>query len=101
MRPDRHPRRRCRSLTALITMVVAIGCVASALGPASASVTTAPSGANVILQWNSALLEAVKADKSGPPMVARAVGILHTCTYDAWAAYDPVAVGTRLGDRPA
>jgi hypothetical protein len=31
-------------------------------------------------------------------MVARALAILHTCIYDAWAAYDPVAMGTRLGD---
>jgi hypothetical protein len=30
-------------------------------------------------------------------MVARALAIVHTCAYDAWAAYDPVAVGTRLG----
>jgi hypothetical protein len=30
-------------------------------------------------------------------MVARSLAILHTCIYDAWAAYDPSAVGTRLG----
>jgi hypothetical protein len=30
-------------------------------------------------------------------MVARALAIAHTCIYDAWAAYDPRAVGTRLG----
>jgi hypothetical protein len=30
-------------------------------------------------------------------MVARALAIVHTCIYDAWAAYDSVAVGTRLG----
>ena len=33
----------------------------------------------------------------GPPMVARALAIGHTCMYDAWAAYDARAVGTRLG----
>ena len=33
----------------------------------------------------------------GPPMVARALAIGHTCMYDAWAAYDGRAVGTRLG----
>src|SRR5262249_58137159 len=32
-----------------------------------------------------------------PPMVARALAIGHTCIYDAWAAYDQKAVGTRLG----
>jgi len=30
-------------------------------------------------------------------MVARALAIIHTCAYDAWAAYDRLAVGTRLG----
>jgi len=37
-------------------------------------------------------------------MVARALAIAHTSIYDAWAAYDRTAVGTRLGDalrRPA
>jgi hypothetical protein len=36
--------------------------------------------------------------------VARAIGIVHTCGFDAWAAYDDIAVGTRLGGslrRPA
>jgi hypothetical protein len=30
-------------------------------------------------------------------MVARALAIAHTCIYDAWAAYDKRAVGTRFG----
>jgi hypothetical protein len=30
-------------------------------------------------------------------MNARALAIVHTSMYEAWAAYDPVAVGTRLG----
>ncbi|MGH9754624.1 MAG: DUF6851 domain-containing protein [Blastocatellia bacterium] len=33
----------------------------------------------------------------GPPIAARAFALTHTCIFDAWAAYDPVAVGTRLG----
>ncbi len=54
-------------------------------------------GANVVLQWNNALLQAVRDSKMGPPMVARALAIAHTCMFDAWAAYDTVAVGTRFG----
>jgi uncharacterized protein DUF6851 len=37
-------------------------------------------------------------------MVARALAIVHTCVYDAWAAYDDRAVGTQLSGafcRPA
>jgi hypothetical protein len=30
-------------------------------------------------------------------MVARALAIVHTCAYDAWAAYDDRAIGTQLG----
>jgi hypothetical protein len=30
-------------------------------------------------------------------LTARALAIVHTCTYDAWAAYDAHAVGTALG----
>lgn len=51
----------------------------------------------LVVQWNEAGLEAIKQTHPGPPMVARQLAILHTCIYDAWAAYDPVAVGTRLG----
>jgi hypothetical protein len=52
---------------------------------------------SVVLQWNDALLQAVRSSRLGPSMVARALAIAHTCMYDAWAAYDHKAVGTRLG----
>jgi membrane-associated phospholipid phosphatase len=56
--------------------------------------TTEPS---VVIQWNKAALQGVRDSILGPPMVARALAIVHTCMYDAWAAYDRRAVGTRLG----
>jgi hypothetical protein len=31
-------------------------------------------------------------------MTARAIAIVHTCIYDAWAAYDDTALGTMYGD---
>ncbi|WP_416398607.1 vanadium-dependent haloperoxidase [Allohahella sp. A8] len=52
---------------------------------------------NVIIQWNEVLLQAVRHDNPGPPMVARSLAITHTCMYDAWAAFDDRAVGTELG----
>jgi len=54
---------------------------------------------NVVIQWNQAVLQAIRDTKPGPPMVARALAIVHTCIYDAWAAYDQHALGTQLGDR--
>jgi uncharacterized protein DUF6851/vanadium-dependent haloperoxidase-like protein len=52
---------------------------------------------SALLQWNGAFLQGVRESKLGPPMVARALAIAHCCIYDAWAAYDHNAVGTRLG----
>ncbi len=50
-----------------------------------------------VVRWNEAALEAIRITHPGPPQVARALAILHTCIYDAWSAYDPAAVGTRFG----
>jgi len=49
-----------------------------------------------VVRWNNAALEAIRQTHPGPPIVARALAILHTCMFDAWAAYDEHAVGTRL-----
>jgi hypothetical protein len=52
---------------------------------------------NVVLKWNDELLQAIRqnAAATGPTVTARALGVLHTAMYDAWAAYDPTAKGTR------
>ena len=52
---------------------------------------------NVVIQWNQVALQGVRDSKLGPPMVSRALAIVHTCMYDAWAAYDERALGTQLG----
>ena len=54
-------------------------------------------GDSIVLDWNQAALQGVRESKLGPPMVARALAIFHTCAYDAWASYDNRAIGTRLG----
>jgi hypothetical protein len=59
---------------------------------------------SVVLVWGEACLESIRDTKQGPPMNARTLAMVHTAMYDAWAAYDAVAVGTRLGGalrRPA
>jgi hypothetical protein len=56
-----------------------------------------PAVDGVVLRWNAAALQGVRDSKLGPPMVARALAIVHTCIYEAWAAYDHHAIGTRLG----
>lgn len=60
--------------------------------------------ATVVTDWNSVALAEVRAAKHGPPVVARALAIVHTCIYDAWASYSPKALGAVVGDslrRPA
>jgi hypothetical protein len=57
---------------------------------------------NVILKWDEQLLSTIRAypPQTGPTITSRALGVLHTATYDAWAAYDPTAKVTRP-DGPA
>jgi hypothetical protein len=51
---------------------------------------------NVTISWDGAALQGVRDAKMGTPIVARALAIVHTCMYDAWAAYDEYTVGTQL-----
>jgi hypothetical protein len=53
---------------------------------------------NIVIQWNQAALQGVRDSKLGPPMASRALAIVHTCIYDAWAAYDERALASQLGD---
>ncbi|MGZ5544659.1 MAG: DUF6851 domain-containing protein, partial [Limisphaerales bacterium] len=52
---------------------------------------------SLVTDWNAATLQAIRITKPGPPMVARMLAVVQTCEYEAWAAYDANAVGTRLG----
>jgi hypothetical protein len=52
---------------------------------------------DVVLRWDEEALTAVRATKPFPTVVARALAIVHTAMYDAWAAYDAKALGTRTG----
>jgi hypothetical protein len=65
--------------------------------PTAASDARPVASPNPVVRWDRVLLDAVKSTRTGPTVAARALAVLHTCIYDAWAAYDPVAVGTRLG----
>jgi hypothetical protein len=60
--------------------------------------TAQPRADSVVVRWNKAALQGVRDSKLGPPMVSRALAIVHTAAYDAWAGYDRAAVGTRFGD---
>lgn len=51
---------------------------------------------NLVVLWDSAAVAGTRDAKIGAPMAARSLAIVHTCMYDAWAAYDKKAVGTQL-----
>jgi hypothetical protein len=70
--------------------------------PTSAATKPPCDGDSVILKWDEELLSLIRAypPQTGPTITARALGVLHTATYDAWAAYHPTAKVTRP-DGPA
>jgi hypothetical protein len=74
------------------SIIPAIVCVAT-LSLAGPPPTAHAAADNAVLKWNGAAIEAVRQSRLAPPAVARALAIVHTCMYDAWAVYDPVAGG--------
>ena len=107
---------RVRSRRGLTTIVVAAVLLASFGGAVRAQVAGPPDpdnppplyllnglapskGDNVVLRWDEELLQAIRANPAGtgPTITARALGVAHTAMFDAWAAYDARAVGTRYG----
>jgi hypothetical protein len=61
----------------------------------AASAHAAP---NAVTVWEEAILDAIRTTRPGPPMTARAIAMVNTCMYDAWAPYDKKAAGTVLGN---
>lgn len=68
-------------------------------GPTPLPTPTPPGGhaRQIAIGWNKVALAAIRATRAAPPIGARAMAVVHTAMYDAWAAYDPVALGTRHG----
>jgi hypothetical protein len=103
-------RRRAATSTAVVAML--LGAVGTTGGTATAASSpeaaenaeAARGGDNLVLQWNQATYDAMMkkaAETNGltrPPLGSRVFAVVHTCVYDAWAAYDSRAVGTQLGD---
>ncbi len=60
----------------------------------------ASSSTDVVIQWNNAVLQAIRNVNPGPTIAARALALTHTCMYDAWTAYDTNAVPTQSNGIP-
>jgi hypothetical protein len=81
---------------AAVSLLIGLPAKATDLSQGAMSNTGATS--NSVLLWNNTALQAVQNTKFAPPMTSRALSILQTSVFDAWAAYDPVAIGTQSGD---
>ena len=53
--------------------------------------------AGTVRGWNRVALETIRSVQPGAAVAARALAILHTCMYNAWAAYDDTARQTAHG----
>lgn len=94
---DRNQRlNRHKHFPSLLPLgVAAIGIFFSS--SAKAADFTLDKTTNDVILWNKTALQAIRDTRPGPTVVARNLAILHTGVYDAWSAYDPVAIGTQLG----
>jgi hypothetical protein len=64
----------------------------------SAAIGDQPKGlTGTVAGWNRLALQAIRTAQPGPLPSARALAILHTCMYNAWAAYDDAARQTAHG----
>jgi len=60
----------------------------------SATLSTHGAASNSIARvWNERTIAAIRIDRPHPPVQARNYFSVSVCMYDAWAAYDPTAVG--------
>jgi hypothetical protein len=69
--------------------------VTAALISGAAQIVSAQTPPTVVVQWNNALLNAIVATGTPPTVAARALAVVHTAMYDAWAAYDTTAIPTQ------
>lgn len=68
---------------------------------AAASANSLQDGtANAAVQWNDVAVAAIKTTGTPPTVGSRALFIVHSAMYDAWAAYDAVALPSVPGAPP-
>src|SRR5258708_15735517 len=58
-----------------------------------AFVTPSWAGQSIARDWDEQILSAIRIDTPHPPVQARNLFSLSVVMYDAWAAYDDLAVG--------
>ncbi len=90
-----HLLGRSNAIRLQCVALVCIAAATSAGAVAKARTTRDPlAGETIVAIWNEAALEGIREASVPAPIAARALAIVNTAMYDAWAAYDPVASGT-------
>ncbi len=105
----RSPRRRLAvPSVAALALLVALPSGSPAAEVLRHAAPVPPAEKNLASRWleiaQEATARAVERDSPRPTVVSRTLAIWATAMYDAWAAYDARAVGSRLGGslrRPA
>ncbi len=94
--PSKKSKKRT-TVSSLLSIGLALAGILVSL-PAKAIDFTLRDDATVVAKWNQASLQAIGNTDLGPTPASRSLALVHTSIFDAWAAYDPVAISTRLGD---
>lgn len=68
------------------------------IDPDTQLVTVDDPDPTITVLWDQAVQQAVINTSPGPTVASRAYAVMHTAMFDAWAAYDPTAIATQLGD---
>ena len=75
-----------------VTLLLLLVCVRVSIS----AETGVPAARNALTNWSRAAVQGARDAKLGAPAVSRALAMVHTCMYDAWAVYDERAIGTQL-----
>ena len=75
------------------TLLLALALALSAVAPAAAQPTN-----NIVIRWNDAMLDAVAKNPPAPTATTWRMYVMSASMFEAWAAYDDVAVGPVFGD---
>ena len=86
-------------MLSVLSTAVAVAVILNGALPARAN-SLSDGTANAAVQWNDAVVSAIKATSAAPTVASRALFIVHSAMYDAWAAYDPKAVASIAGTLP-
>jgi hypothetical protein len=87
---------RSRAVVVALAAVIVVGGALAATRPwdrAPACPQTANASWSVARRWDEALLDAIRRALPNPPVHARNLFHLSVAMWDAWAVYDPTAVG--------